>query len=529
MSRGVQAHGGGYAASLLLAVSLVFPAAHAQADERSAATPRAALEHGLRPSVLKPGQASPGWSLRERMAHYRVPGVAIGILKQGEVVYAEGFGLREADTQDAVDADTLFNVGSISKVVTAATSLRLVADGKLDLDNDVGAYLKTWRIPSAPGVAHPVVTLRMLMSHTSGLGVHGFPDFLPGEAVPTLRQSLDGTFPARNDPVRLQRTPGMVGDYSGGGTTVEQLVIEEVSGVPLENVARAQVFAPLGMRRSTFESPLSASRGNIAKAHNDEGERVALPRGWQTFPQEAAAGLWTSANELGTFVGALIRSYQGTQPFLPQALATQMMSEVAPSWHGLGPRLDGAGNARIFHHGGANDSYHAWIEGYLQTGDGFVILTNGENGWQLHTEIRNALSDAFGHGVNPPVRVVALAPEAVRLADYAGVYRVDNAVPVDLRRAFTDIFPDVESIKIKVDEGKMSVVLPDETGGLLALAPMRFIAPSVFGTEYSFQRDAHGVVRGVTVAYGEARAYFSRQAPPAQPHGRAAESAVAIE
>lgn len=529
MSCGTRPFRGGYAAPFLLAALLSCFAARAQADDDSASAPWTALEHGLRPTVLKPGEASPGWSLRERMAHYRVPGVAIAILERGEVVYAEGFGLREAHTQDAVDADTLFNVGSISKVVTAATSLRLVADDKLDLDSDVDAYLKTWRIPPAPGIAHPIVTLRMLMSHTSGLGVHGFPDFLPDEAVPTLQQSLDGTFPARNDPVRLLRPPGLVGDYSGGGTTVEQLVIEEVSGAPLENVARVQVFGPLDMRRSTFESPLSASRGNIAKAHNDEGERVALPRGWQTFPQEAAAGLWTSANELGTFMGALIRSYQGTHPFLPQAIATQMMSEVAPSWHGLGPRLNGAGNARIFHHGGANDSYHAWIEGYLQTGDGFVVLTNGENGWQLHSEIRNALSDAFGHGVNPPLRIVALAPEAVRLADYAGVYRADNTVPVDIRRAFTDIFPDLEIIEIKVDEGKMSVVLPDETGDLLALAPMRFVAPSVFGTEYAFQRDAHGVVRGVTVAYGEARAYFSRQTPPARQRGRVAESAGAIE
>jgi hypothetical protein len=117
-----------------------------------------------------------------------------------------------------------------------------------------------------------------------------------------------------------------------------------------------------------------------------------------------------------------------------------------------------------------------------------------------------------------------LPREAVGLADYAGVYRADNAVPVDLRRAFTDVFPDVESIEIKVDAGKISVVLPDETGILLPLAPMRFVAPSVFGTEYAFHRDAHGAVRGVTVAYGEARAYFSRQAPQ---RGRAAESAGA--
>lgn len=499
------------AAAWALTICLACLPCHAQADSRSDAAALTALEHGLRPTVLKAGEAPPGWSLRERMAHYRVPGVAIAVLNQGKVVYAEGFGLREAGTQDAVDADTLFNVGSISKVITAAAALQLVAAGRIELDRDVNTYLKSWQVPPAPGIAHPVVTMRMLMSHTSGLGVHGFPDFLPGEAVPTLQQSLDGTSPARNEPVRLLHEPGLLGDYSGGGTTVEQLVIEEVSGAPLESVARAQVFEPLGMRRSTFESPLSASRRNIAKAHDGKGDRVALPRGWQTFPQQAAAGLWTSANELGEFVGALIRSYRGTQAFLPQALATQMMTEVAPSWHGLGPRLDGAGNARTFHHGGSNDNYLAWIEGYLETGDGFVILTNGENGWQLRTEIRNALSDAFGHGVNAPVRVVELAPGAVNLADYAGAYRADDAVPMDLRRALADVFPDIESIEIKADANALSIVLPDETGPLLPLSPARFVAPSVFGTRYEFHRDARGAIRGVTVAYEESRAYFRRR------------------
>lgn len=469
-----------------------------------------ALEHGLRPSILKPGEAQPGWSLQERMTQLQIPGVAIAILKNGKVAAAAGYGLRQAGTSEAVDADTLFNVGSISKVVAAATSLRLVAQGKLSLDRNVNSYLTTWQIPPALGATDSTVTLRMLLSHTSGLGVHGFPDFLPGEALPTLLQSLDGKPPARNPPVRLQRAPGLLNDYSGGGILVEQLLIEDVTAQPLEAVARALVFKPIGMPRSTFASPLPAVRGNIAKAHNDKGEPTAMPRGWQAFPQEAAAGLWTSANELGAFVGVLIRSYQGCNDFLPRPLATQMMTEVAPSWHGLGPRLDGAGTTRIFHHGGSNDSYLAWIEGYLETGDGFVILTNGTNGWQLRGEIRNALSDALGHGVNPLIRTVTLDPVAAGFADYAGVYQLDSAAPLDHRRSLTDVF-DVERLEIKVANGALSISIPDETGDLLPLTPSRFVAPTVFGTQYEFHRDARGLVRAVSVELGTARAYYRRQ------------------
>ncbi len=481
---------------------------HAQQVDTVRAAPLAALAHGLRPTVLKSGESLPRWSLAERMSHHQVPGVAIAVLKNGEVVDAIGYGVREAGTHGPIDADTLFNVGSVSKVITAATSLRLMAQGKIDLDRDVNTYLKSWRIPPTPEIANPVVTMRMLMSHTSGLGVHGFPDYLPGQALPTMLDTLNGTPPAQNAPVRLQREPGLLNDYSGGGTTVGQLVIEDIAGLPLETVARQQVFDPIGMGRSTFESPLSAARGNIAKAHDGKGALTALPRGWQTFPQEGAAGLWTSANELGAFVGALIKSYQGTGAFLPQAIATQMMTAVSPSWHGLGPRLDGAGTSRIFHHGGSNDSYHAWIEGYLETGDGFVILTNSEGGSQLRTEIRNALSDALGHGVNSPIRAIAL-PASSPLADYAGTYRHDTGIPLDFRRSLTDFF-DVDTLEIQLSEKTLSVSVPGETGTLLPLTPTRFIAPTVFGVQLEFHRDAHGVVRALSVEHGASRAYFRR-------------------
>lgn len=498
-----------FAAALLAVCLLVGGAANVQQANGKRSGPLAALEHGLRPTVIKAGESLPGWSLRERMAHYHVPGVAIAIVKNGEVVEAVGFGVREAGTHEAIDADTLFSVGSVSKVVAAAASLRLVAQEKIDLDRDVNTYLKSWRMPPAPGIANPAVTMRMLMSHTSGLNVSGFQDYLPGEALPTLVETLNGTPPAKNDPVHLLHEPGLINDYSGGGVMVEQKVIEDVTGTPLETIARTQVFEPLGMRRSTFANPLPATRGNIAKAHDNEGALTALPLGWQIFPEQGASGLWTSANELGAFVGALIKSYQGKESFLPHAIAIQMMSEVSPSPHGLGPRLEGAGTARVFHHGGANDSYHSWIEGYLETGDGFVILTNGQNGYSLHTEIRNALSDALGRGVNPPLRTIALAPGSVALADYVGIYRADTAIPMDHRQSLADIF-DFQTLEIKVTDAGVSVSLPEETGTLLPLTPTRFVAPTVFGAQFQFHRDAHGVVRAVSVERGAGRAYYRR-------------------
>lgn len=476
-----------------------------------------ALRSGLRPGLLKAGEPVPGWSLRERMAHYKVPGVAVAVLKGGEVVYAAGFGVREAGTRDAVDADTLFSVGSISKVVAAATTLRLVAQGRIDLDRDVDDYLKSWRIPTAPGIEHPKVTMRMLLSHTSGLGVHGFEDYLPGEPLPTLVQTLDGTPPAKNEPVRLQHQPGARSDYSGGGVMVEQKAIEDVSGMPLARLARAQVFEPVGMRRSTFENPVPALLGNIAKAHDKDGKPTALPRGWQAFPEQAASGLWTSANELGAFVGALIKSYRGKGDLLPQSVAIQMMTEVAPGSRGLGPQLSGSGMARRFFHNGDNDSYHAAFEGFLETGDGFVILTNAKNSKGLRGEIRNALCDALGRDLRPPIRTIELDLKALAYADYAGTYRIDATVPMDLRGDLADTF-EFDALAVDAKDGTLTADLPGESkpSPLLPLTPSRFYAAR-YGVELQFHRDAQGAVRALSVESDASRVYYRREAAEPRP------------
>ncbi|MDC3957007.1 serine hydrolase domain-containing protein [Polyangium jinanense] len=471
-----------------------------------------ALDQGLRPNVIARDDAMPRWSLAERMRHYNVPGVAVAVLRNGEVVQAVGYGVRESGTQDKVDGDTLFSVGSISKVVTAATTLRLVAQGQLDLDRNVDDYLKRWKLPTSAEMPKPQVSLRMLMSHTSGLGVHGFADYQPGEPLPTLVQVLDGQKPAKGQAVRFEHTSGLLNDYSGGGVTVEEVALEDATGKSLRQLAEEQVFVPLGMRRSTFESPLSAERGNIAKAHDGNGARTALPRGFQSFAETGASGLWTSAYDLGRFVCGLIKSYQGRADFLPQPLATAMMTEVSPSVFGLGPRLGGTGVGRHFFHMGANDSYLAFMEGYPETGDGYVILTNGSKGGQLAVEIRNALADAIGLGAHPPLRTVSLrVPPS---PDYAGRYRLDAAVPMDLRRALADSF-EHDSIQVRIAGDAIELAVPgqDKPMPLLPLGPAQFVQAGLYMYVFDFRRDAWGKVRGVTVSIPEADsvAYYTRE------------------
>lgn len=508
-----------------LAATWIAPAAAADAPSASASAPSTttaapaaiAWEHRLRPTVIKAGDVQPAWSLSERMAHYRVPGVAVAILRDGKVVSSRGYGVRDSGSREPIDAQTLFSTGSVSKVVTAATTLRLNAAGKLDLDRDVNDYLTQWQVPANPKWPDARITLRMLMSHTGGLNVHGFPDLQPGEPLPSLLQTLNGQPPSKTEAVRLIHAPGAQQDYSGGGVTIEQAVIEAVDAHGLDAVARREVFEPLHMRRSGFIAELPATTANVAKAHDDKGRPTALPRGWESFPELGASGLWTNADDLAGFVAALLGSYRGSNDFLPRALATAMMTEVAPGNFGLGPRLNGAGRSRVFHHGGANDHYYAWIEGHLDSGDGLVVLTNGAQGDRLITEIRNAVTDAAHWPLNEPVRSVALAPDAVASADYRDRYRIDPQQPMDLRGVLADMF-DVESLDIGGDNAgaiTLQAAGSKRVHPLLPLTPNRYVAPeaSVPATtlQVEFHRGADGRVHALTVLCGESRAHYLRE------------------
>jgi CubicO group peptidase (beta-lactamase class C family) len=256
------------------------------------------FETGLRPAVRRVGARPERWTLEERMRHYGVPGVSIAIIANGEVAWARGYGKLRAGSEEPVTTRSVFSVGSLSKVATATTILRLADEGAFDLDRDVNAYTRRWTVPQA-GLDGEAVTLRRLMSHTAGTTVSGFKDFGPDEPLPTLQQILMGQPPAKNAPVVVAYRPGSSSAYSGGGTMVEQLVVENATAKPFAQVAATKVFEPLGMVRTTFLSPLPSDYGDIALAHDAKGAPTALPRGWQSFPETAASGLWTTPTDYG--------------------------------------------------------------------------------------------------------------------------------------------------------------------------------------------------------------------------------------
>lgn len=386
---------------------------------------------GLRRAVLVKGVPEERYRLADRLARFRTPAITIAVADSGRIVWARAVGVKEAGGQDSVTPATLFLAGSISKPVAATVMLKLVEQGRLALDENVNTYLTSWRVPDNRFTTTEKVTLRRLVSHNAGLTVHGFPGYKVTDSIPTVPQILDGVKPANTAAVRVDTVPGAIWRYSGGGTTVMQLLLEDVTGTPFAALARQLVFEPIGMTASTYEQPIPAARAaETATAHKQDGTRV--PGRWHIYPEMAAAGLWTNPTELLQWAIAIAEARAGVPGrVLSQDLATQMLTvQQAPT--GLGPFLEGEGRAFNFGHGGADEGFHAQLVYFPETGQGAAVMVNGDGGTPMLREVLLAIAAEYGWPEYGPVEVEAIAMDSAQVEALLGKYEATKPFPLTL-------------------------------------------------------------------------------------------------
>jgi CubicO group peptidase (beta-lactamase class C family) len=282
----------------------------------------------------------------------------------------------------AVDANTLFQVASMSKWITAWGIMTLVEQHRIDLDAPVSRYLRRWHLPQG-AFDNNGVTVRRLLGHSAGLtdGL-GFRGYAPGETPPTIEQELTrarDAQPGASD-VRVGAQPGNAWRYSGGGDLILQLLIEEVTHEPFNAFMRRAVLLPLGMTESTFVDPDPA---RLAEVYDADGSRAVR----FTFTALAAASLYTSAADMTRFLEAQRAGADGPpagRGVLKPATLDAMRKPQAflygmPVW-GLGETLyvpSGAGSYVIGHDGNNYPAINTTARIDPATGDGIVVLETG--------------------------------------------------------------------------------------------------------------------------------------------------------
>jgi CubicO group peptidase (beta-lactamase class C family) len=341
-----------------------------------------------------------GWTfgsetLAQRMHHYHATAVSIAVINGYKVNWARGFGVTAPGSKTQVTDKTLFQAGSISKVLTALGILRLVDARRLGLDDDANERLRSWKLPENDFTRRAPVTIRLLLSHSADTTVHGFPGYARDASQPTLVQILDGVPPANTPAIRVEAVPGSRWQYSGGGYLVLQHIAIDATHQSFPDFMRDSVLKPAGMIDSTFEQPLPPeSHPRAACGVLRSGQVV---RGcFHVYPEMAAAGLWTTPSDLARIDIALMRARAG----LPQSLLSEDLARKMFTVHGyasedfmsqgLGIFFDGP----RFMHGGDDAGFIAILVGY-SSGEGAVIMCNADSALGLLDDVARAIAREY--------------------------------------------------------------------------------------------------------------------------------------
>jgi len=311
-------------------------------------------------------------SAKARFAAESKGDIALALIENGRVART-----WQASYGRPVDSSSLFQVASMSKWVTAVGVMRLVEQGRIDLDAPISRYLKRWKLP--PGkFDNNGATVRRVLAHaaglTDGLGYLGFaPDQRPQSLPASLTRAADAQ-PGADGIVRVGAEPGATWRYSGGGYTMLQMMIEDVTGEAFNDYMRKTVLEPLGMTHSTFVDPDPA---HLAEVFDAEGRETY----YRKFTALAAASLFTSVDDMTRLVEAQLPGHNRVLKPQTLALMRQPMSYIdgIPVW-GLGEILyapNGKGGYVIDHDGNNAPGINTTARIDPATGNGIIVLSSG--------------------------------------------------------------------------------------------------------------------------------------------------------
>lgn len=324
-----------------------------------------------------------------------IPGLAVAVIKNGKIEWIQCIGYADVENKKAVTKQTIFNVGSVSKVVAAWGFMQLTEKGLVKLDDPVDQYLTRWKLPPS-SFDNSKVTLRRILSHTAGLSVHGYGGSEQGAKLLSLEESLAGKTKRNRESVCVIMEPGTKWKYSGGGYTLAQLLLEERTEETFNTYMKKNVFQPLGLHHSNYEWT-EEMKTNSAIAY----DTLRKPIKNRIFTEQAAAGLQTTIVDLAHFaeLSITVDAKQLNNVLKPETvrlMQQRVRSTSNEGENGLGYRFFNFENLQTIGHTGENEGWCASVFLHMPTKSGLVMLCNGSS-WK--DDVRNPIYNIWAKSI----------------------------------------------------------------------------------------------------------------------------------
>ncbi len=366
------------------------------------------------------------YSIQQDMQDNHIHGVSIAVIHNYKIEWAKGYGYADDSLKIPVTAQTLFQAASISKSLNAVGVLKLVQDKKLDLYADINNYLTSWKFPYDSLSKNKKISVANLLSHTAGLTVHGFGGYSATDTLPTLVQILNGTKPANSPAIRSMYAPGLKSEYSGGGITISQMIVMDITHESYDKYMYDNVLKPLGMTSSTYtQPPVNVKPALLAAGYRPDGKEI--PGKFHTYPEQAAAGLWTNPTDLAKYIIETQLAYQGkSSKVLNQQITQLRLTPYIDNEAALGTFVINRDSTKYFSHSGANEGFRCVYYGSFESGNGIVVMVNSDNG-NINNDIVNSVAKVYGFkGLNISVTRKVIKVDDALLQSYTGKYAISS-------------------------------------------------------------------------------------------------------
>jgi len=445
------------------------------------------IENNLKNIFKIVGEPDPSISIIDSMNKTNLPGLSVAVIHKGKIDWAKGYGIANATSK--VSTDTLFQAASISKPVAALAALKLVEQGKLKLDVDVNQYLKGWKVEGSQLTKENPVTLRHLLTHNSGINVPGFPGYATGSKLPSTIDILSGK--GNTHEVEVNQLPGKNWRYSGGGYTVIQKIVEDITGLSFSEYADNQILKPMGMTSSTFKHVLPMMLKLRASAAYDQNGKM-YPAIYNDYPEKAAAGLWTTPSDLALYVMHMQSIIAGkTDGILKKSTVESIFIKHQGDW-GLGPSIRHVNNHVIFGHDGKNLGFTNDFNAFVNEGEGIIVMSNGDSGSLTIMKVMMAISKYYEMGMYKRKSIDVFNIPLDKLKQFTGKYKMSTNIG----------YSGDYIVDIRVIDETLQFKAPGEESfsRLYPVEEEKFIEIESKFNPYVFHKNDVGGVIGITLA-----------------------------